>query len=949
MGLYSKIFGTYSERQIKKQTGIIDRIESLADTYKALTDSEMAERTLKFKESLAAGQTLDDILPDAFALVREASDRVLSKRPFRVQLIGGLLLHQGRIAEMKTGEGKTLVAVMPSYLNALTGKGVHIVTVNEYLARVGAEEMGRVYEYLGLSTGLVVHDQSRKEKQIAYGCDITYGTNNEFGFDYLRDNMVTYKENLVQRGHNFAIVDEVDSILIDEARTPLIISGQGNKSNELYDQAEKFARSLRCFVIKELDSKSNNEEIDADYIVDEKAKSTTLTASGIQKAEAFFGIDNLSDPDNAEISHHIYQAIRAHGIMKRDIDYVIKDDEVLIVDSFTGRIMPGRRYSDGLHQAIEAKERVQIQKENRTIATITFQNYFRMYDKLSGMTGTALSEEEEFREIYSLDVVEVPTNKPMIRLDHPDTVYKSKAGKDRAIIRQITECHEKGQPVLVGTVSVEKSEELSKKLKAAGIPHTVLNAKHHEREADIVAQAGKYGAVTISTNMAGRGTDILLGGNAEYLAKAEMRRLEYDEEIITLATGSLQNISEEALAAREVYRELYKKYQDEIRPEAEKVCAAGGLFVIGTERHESRRIDNQLRGRSGRQGDPGESRFFLSLEDDLMRLFGSERIIGMIERLGLDDDTPIGEKLLSNSIEGAQKRLEGDNFARRKHVIAYDDVMNQQREIIYKQRSDVLHGESIRDKITAMIENTVNATVDAYLHEDDTSAWDIEGLRAKYRGLITTDDDFEDISADPNKAREEIRETLMERAMNLYTHKETEVFGEDVMREVEKAVLLRNVDVKWMDHLEDMDHLMNSIGLQAYAQRNPINEYRIQGADLFDEMVEQIRDDTVRGVLSAVPRESVTQRVEVARPVSAGFMGSTAGRRRAPIAPAAPATPPKGPVAAAPGANGQNPMAPRLNTVVRKEVKVGRNDPCPCGSGKKYKKCCGSAAGDGEE
>ena len=919
MGLYSKIFGTYSDRQIKKQMGVINRIEELADTYAALSDAEMAERTLKFKEQIAGGTDLDTILPDAYALVRESADRVLGKRPFKVQLICGLLLHQGRIAEMKTGEGKTLVAVLPSYLNALTGKGVHIVTVNEYLARVGCEEMGRVHEYLGLSTGLVVHDQSRSEKQTAYRCDITYGTNNEFGFDYLRDNMVTYKENLVQRGHNFAIVDEVDSILIDEARTPLIISGQGTKTNDLYDRAEKFARSLRCFVIKELDNKELNDDIDADYIVDEKAKSTTLTAAGIKKAEEFFELDNLSDPDNAEISHHIYQAIRAHGIMKRDIDYVLKDDQVLIVDSFTGRIMPGRRYSDGLHQAIEAKENVQIQKENRTIATITFQNYFRMYDKLSGMTGTALSEEDEFREIYNLDVVEVPTNKPMIRVDHHDVVYKSKAGKDRAIIEQIRTCHEKGQPVLVGTVSVEKSEELSAKLKACGIKHTVLNAKHHEREADIVAQAGKLSAVTISTNMAGRGTDILLGGNAEYLAKAEMRRMEYPEEIITVAAGSLQNIDEEALAAREVYRDLYKKYQDEIRPEAQKVCEAGGLFVIGTERHESRRIDNQLRGRSGRQGDPGESRFFLSLEDDLMRLFGSERIIGIVERLGLDDDTPIGEKLLSNSIENAQKHLEGENFNRRKNVLAYDDVMNQQRKIIYKQRSDVLEGESVKEKIRAMMENTINDSVDSFLHSDDISMWDLEGLREKYRGLLTADGDFEDLHGGASESREAIREELLSRAHKVYEHKEKEVFGEATMREVEKAILLRNVDVKWMDHLEDMDNLMNSIGLQAYAQRNPINEYRIQGADLFDEMIAQIRDDTVRGILSVVPRESVTKRVEVARPVSAGFVG---GPQKA----AQPKTAPRG--------------------VVTKAQKVGRNDPCPCGSGKKYKKCCGSGIDD---
>ena len=918
MGLYSKIFGTYSERQIKKQIQRINMTEQLASTYAKLSDAEMAERTLKFKKEIADGKELDAILPDAFALVREAADRVLGKRPFKVQLICGLLLHQGRIAEMKTGEGKTLVAVLPSYLNALTGKGVHIVTVNDYLARIGCEEMGRVHEYLGLSTGLVVHDQSRAQKQAAYNCDITYGTNNEFGFDYLRDNMVTYRENLVQRGHNFAIVDEVDSILIDEARTPLIISGQGEKTDELYDQAEKLCRTMKVFVIKELDSKELNDDIDADYIVDEKARSTTLTAAGVEKAERFFGIDNLSDPANADISHHIYQAIRAHGIMKRDIDYVVKNDEVLIVDSFTGRIMPGRRYSDGLHQAIEAKENVQIQKENRTIATITFQNYFRMYTKLSGMTGTALTEETEFREIYNLDVVEVPTNKPMIRVDHPDVVYKTKNGKDKAIIEQIKKCHEKGQPVLVGTVSIEKSEALSGKLKACGIKHTVLNAKHHELEAEIVAQAGKLGAVTISTNMAGRGTDILLGGNAEHLAKAEMRKQGYDEEIIGKAVGSLQDVPEDVLAAREVYRELFKKFQDSIKPEAEQVCNAGGLFVIGTERHESRRIDNQLRGRSGRQGDPGESRFFLSLEDDLMRLFGSERIIGLVDRLGLKEDEPIDAKILSNSIENAQKHLEGENFNRRKNVLEYDDVMNQQRTIIYNQRKEVLDGKDLKDKIEHMISSTVSDSVNAFLSGDDKSMWDIESLKQKYLGLICTEEDFElnDESADAQ--RKEIEETLLDRAMKLYRDKEQNVFGEEQMREVERAILLRNVDIKWMDHLEAMDSLMESVGLQAYAQRKPIAEYRIQGADLFDEMITMIRDDTVRMILSVVPKSTQVKRVEVARPVRSGFMGQ-------------------------PGAK----PIPAKPMPLRSEKKVGRNDPCPCGSGKKYKNCCGANTADG--
>ncbi len=911
MSLFTKIFGTYSDHQIKKIVPIVDKIDSLSDKYKAMTDAEMKECTDAFREQLRGGATLDDILPEAYALVREASDRVLGKRPFRVQLMCAILLHQGRVAEMKTGEGKTLVAVLPSYLNALEGKGVHVVTVNEYLAKMGQEEMGRVHEFLGLTTGLIIHDQTKKEKQAAYNCDITYGTNNEFGFDYLRDNMVTYKENLSQRGHNFAIVDEVDSILIDEARTPLIISGHGNKTDELYTRADALVRKMSRFVIKELDTKEENDHIEQDFIVDEKARSCTLTANGIKKSEEFFGIENLSDPENAKISHHIYQALKAYGIMKLDTDYVVKDNEVLIVDSFTGRIMPGRRYSDGLHQAIEAKEGVKIQRENRTIATITFQNYFRMYNKLSGMTGTALSEENEFREIYNLDVVEVPTNKPMIRVDHSDIVYTTVAGKDRAIINQIKACHEKGQPVLVGTVSVEKSEALSKKLKAQGIPHNVLNAKYHEKEAEIVAQAGKFGAVTISTNMAGRGTDILLGGNAEFLAKCEMRREGYEEETIMLATGSSQSVSEEVFAAREHYRELYNKYQDEIRPEADKVREAGGLFVIGTERHDARRIDNQLRGRSGRQGDPGESRFFLSLQDDLMRLFGSERIIGMVSRLGMGEDDPIDAKILSNSIESAQKRLEDDHFQRRKNVLAYDDVMNQQRTVIYKERQQVLEGGSLRDKMVGMIEGTVGDSVGQFLHEDDTALWDVAALRDKYKGLLCTDDDFTDISGDPAEVRESIRSELLSRAMKMYNEKEQELFGEENFREVERIVLLKNVDTKWMDHLEAMDSLMETIGLQAYAQRNPISEYRIWGADLFDEMITMIRDDTVRMLLSVVPKEQL-KREEVAKPVSEGFAGAGDGTLK------------KKPV------------------VKKAAEKVGRNDPCPCGSGKKYKKCCGA-------
>ncbi len=910
MGLISQVFGTYSDRQIKKIMPLVKQINSLGDKYKNMSDSDMRSQTDIFKKRLATGETLDDILPEAYACIREASDRILGKRPFDVQLMGGILLHQGRITEMKTGEGKTMVAALPSYLNALTGNGVHVVTVNEYLARLGCEEMGRIHEYLGLTTGLIVARQKKDAKQAAYNCDITYGTNNEFGFDYLRDNMVTYKENRVQRGHNFAIVDEVDSILIDEARTPLIISGQGSDVDMLYDMADRFVRTLTKEVIKELDAKEDHDDSKADYIVDEKARTTTMTASGIAKAEKYFGIQNYSDPENADITHHIYQALKAHGIMHRDTDYVVKDDEVLIVDSFTGRIMPGRRFSDGLHQALEAKEGVKIQKENRTIATITLQNYFRMYHKLSGMTGTALSEENEFREIYNLDVVEVPTNRPMIRKDWPDVVYRTKAGKDRAIIEQIKTCHAKGQPVLVGTVSVEKSENLSKKLKGAGIPHTVLNAKYHEMEADIVAQAGKFGAVTISTNMAGRGTDIMLGGNAEYLAKAEMRKEGYEESMIALATGSAQNVSEEVFAARDHYRELYKKYQEVIKPEADKVKAAGGLFVIGTERHESRRIDNQLRGRAGRQGDPGESRFYLSFEDDLMRLFGSDRISAMVERLGLDEDTPIDAKILSGSIESAQKKLEDQNFNRRKNVLSYDDVMNQQRTVIYNQRNEVLDNADLKDKIHSMIEGTLDDAVDAYLHEDNIEQWDIEGLKAKYMGLLCTTDDFKDIGSDLAAARENIRKTLKDRANELYAKKE-EVFGSDKMREIERIVLLQNVDKKWMDHLESMDSLMEMIGLQAYAQRNPISEYRLVGADLFDEMITNIRDDTARMIMSVMPKPQVElKRVEVAKPVAANYSDSSPKQVNKPI--------------------------------VNKVQKVGRNDPCPCGSGKKFKKCCGA-------
>ena len=909
MGLITKIFGTYSQRQIKKIIPTVDAIENLADRYRAMSDEELRSMTDVLKKRLADGETTDDILTDAFAVIREADDRVLGKRPFRVQLMGGIILHQGRIAEMKTGEGKTLVATLPAYLNALTGEGVHIVTVNEYLAGLGAEEMGRVYGFLGLTTGLIVHDQTKEEKQKAYNADITYGTNNEFGFDYLRDNMVIYKERLTQRGHAFAIVDEVDSILIDEARTPLIISGEGDKSTDLYDRADAFVRTLRQFRIKEIDSKESTDTLDADYIVDEKAKTAVLTEAGVKKAEQFFNIENLSDPENTTLSHHINQAIKAHGVMMKDVDYVNKDGQIIIVDSFTGRMMFGRRYSDGLHQAIEAKEHVKIEKETKTLATITFQNYFRMYKKLSGMTGTALTEENEFREIYNLDVVEIPTNKPMIRIDHHDVVYKNKKGKYDAIINQVIECHEKGQPVLVGTVSIEKSEELSKLLRREGIKHTVLNAKYHEKEAEIVAGAGKYGTVTISTNMAGRGTDIMLGGNPEFMAKQDMLKQGYDEDVVGLAIGSSTSVSEEVLAARKVFRELFDRYKREIEPEAEKIKAAGGLFIIGTERHESRRIDNQLRGRSGRQGDPGESRFFLSLDDDLMRLFGSERILGMVERLGLEDDQPIEARILSNSIENAQKQLEDNNFARRKNVLSYDDVMNQQRTVIYKQRREVLDGCDLHDKMTDMITTVVDDEVNLCVNPEAPNDWKFDELRNYFLGTLCSDGDFrytdEELS---NVVPDDIKEELEKRAEALYAEKE-KIFGTEQMREIERVLLLRNVDEKWMDHLEAMEDLKGSVGLNAYAQRNPISEYRIAAADMFDAMIASIREDTVRMLLSVQPRRQEIKRVEVAKVTGASFEGA-------------------GPIKKKP-------------VVLKKAQKVGRNDPCPCGSGKKYKKCCG--------
>ena len=915
MGLFAKIFGTYSDHQVKKLKVIADKIDALAPKYEAMDDATLRVQTAVLKERLAAGETLDDILPDAFAVVREADWRVLGKRPFYVQLIGGIILHQGRIAEMKTGEGKTLVATMPAYLNALTGKGVHIVTVNDYLARRDSEEMGRVYEYLGLKTGLVVHGQMPDEKHAAYDADITYGTNNEFGFDYLRDNMVVYKSQMVQRGHNFAIVDEVDSILIDEARTPLIISGEGEKSTELYTLADNFARTLKKKVIKETDDKQDTEEVadDADYIVDEKAKTVVLTAAGVAKAEKFFNLEDYADAENSTIAHHVNQAIRAHGIMKRDVDYVVKDGEVIIVDAFTGRLMPGRRYNNGLHQAIEAKEHVDVEKESKTLASITFQNYFRLYTKLSGMTGTALTEETEFREIYNLDVVAVPTNRPMIRIDYPDAVYKSRAGKYRAIVQKILECHEKGQPILIGTVSIEKSEELSAELKKNGIAHVVLNAKNHEREAEIVAQAGKFGAVTISTNMAGRGTDIMLGGNPEYLAKSEMRKMGIEEDLIALSTGSSVTEDEAVLEARRTFAALNEKYKEAIKPEADKVRAAGGLFILGTERHESRRIDNQLRGRSGRQGDPGMSKFYISLEDDLMRLFGGDRLYNMVDRLGLDEDTPIDAKILSDNIESAQKRIEDQNFNRRKYVLTYDDVLNQQREVIYKQRRDVLEGKDLGGMIREWIGSVMEEKVLSYL-DHDTDTYNYDALLSSVVGAVLHNEYTEEqIRAMDEQALAKAAEDC---AMKLYASREALWQSVNIdMREIERTLLLRSVDEKWMDHLDAMDELKNSIGLNAYAQRNPVTEYRLVGADMFDNMIADIKETTVLRILSAVPRrEAPIERKQVAKPLVEGFAGGKMPTR-------APA---------------------------KKAAKVGRNDLCPCGSGKKYKKCCGRNENGGE-
>ena len=905
MGLITKIFGTYSQRELKSIYPIADKIEALADEYKALTDTQLQAKTPEFKERLANGETLDDLLPEAFATVREAADRVLGLRPYRVQLIGGIVLHQGRIAEMKTGEGKTLVATLPSYLNALTGRGVHIVTVNDYLAKRDSEWMGKVHRFLGLSVGLIVHDLSKEERQAAYNADITYGTNNEMGFDYLRDNMAIYKNEQVQRGHNFAIVDEVDSILIDEARTPLIISGMGDKSTQLYDMAESLVARMKKYVVAEVDSKEEEaEDIDADYVVDEKAKTATLTARGIAKAEEFFNLENLSDPENSTIAHHINQAIKAHGVMKRDVDYVIKDGEIIIVDEFPGRLMFGRRYSEGLHQAIEAKEHVSVQRESKTLATITFQNYFRLYQKLSGMTGTALTEEEEFATIYKLDIVEIPTNRPNQRHDHHDVVYKTEAGKYRAVIQQIKDCHAKGQPVLVGTISIEKSEYLSKLLKREGVPHTVLNAKHHEREAEIVAQAGKFGAVTISTNMAGRGTDIMLGGNAEYMALSDLRKQGLPDELVAEANSYAETENPEILAVRESYKQLLAQHKAEIAEEAARVREAGGLFIVGTERHESRRIDNQLRGRAGRQGDPGETRFYLSLEDDIMRLFGSERIMNMMNSLGIDEDTPIDAKMLSNAIENAQKNVESRNFQMRKNVLEYDDVMNTQRQVIYEQRQKVLDGEDLSSTIEGMIHYVIDTEVeDAFAgadHCDDPEK--LAQINAKFEGVYYPKGAF---APQPGLSRDEAKEQLYPLFRQTYAAREQE-FGAERMREIERIILLRVVDEYWMDNIDAMEDLKQGIRLRAYGQTDPVVAYKREGFAMFDGMINAIREETVRRLyLFRLRTEEDIRRKQVAKITATGGAADKTVK--------------------------QQPV---------KKIKIGANDPCPCGSGKKYKYCC---------
>ncbi len=904
MGLFTKLFGTRSEREVKKLLPTVERIEALGAQMKELTDEQLRAKTDEFRSRYRAGETLDELLPEAFAVCREAADRVLGMRPYRVQLIGGIVLHQGRIAEMKTGEGKTLVAVLPAYLNALSGEGVHIVTVNDYLAKRDAEWMGKVHRFLGLNVGLIVHDLEPAQRREAYAADITYGTNNELGFDYLRDNMALYQRDMVQRGHNFVIVDEVDSILIDEARTPLIISGKGEESTQLYELADRFVAGLRKKVFATTDEKAElDDAADYDYYVEEKSRTASLTASGIAKAEKYFNVENLADVENTTVMHHIDIAMRARGVMKRDIDYVVKDGQVIIVDEFTGRLMYGRRYNEGLHQAIEAKEGVSVASESKTLATITFQNYFRMYRKLSGMTGTALTEEEEFSAIYGLDIVEIPTNKPVVRIDHHDLIYKTEAGKFRAVIEQIKQCHEKGQPVLVGTISIEKSEQLSKLLRREGVPHTVLNAKHHEKEAEIVAQAGKFGAVTISTNMAGRGTDIVLGGNAEYLALNDLRKRGTPDELLAEANSYAETDAPEILEIREEFKRLLAKYKSEIAEEADRVRTAGGLFIVGTERHESRRIDNQLRGRSGRQGDPGESRFYLSLQDDVMRLFGSERVMNLMESLGVDEDTPIDAKILSGAIENAQRTVESRNFQIRKNVLEYDDVMNTQRKVIYEQRRKVLDGEDLSATIEGMMKYVVDSEIEnAYgsaEHLQESSQ--LDGVLTKFEGIYFAKGAFR---PDPSMTKEQAKQTLLELLRENYSRREAE-FGSEMMREIERIILLRVVDEYWMDNIDAMEELKQGIRLRAYGQTDPVVAYKREGFEMFDGMINAIREETVRRLFlvrlrpnEEVRRKQVATITDTAAPEKAV--------RKQPV----------------------------------KKIKIGANDPCPCGSGKKYKNCC---------
>ncbi len=913
MGLFN-FFGNYSKKELKKIDPLVKKINALEPDFQKLSDEELRNKTEEFKKRYAEGESLDSILPEAFAAVREASVRVLGMRHYDCQLIGGIILHQGRIAEMKTGEGKTLVATLPCYLNAITGKGVHVVTVNEYLARRDSEWMGKLYRFMGLSVGIIAHDMQNKERRAAYAADITYGTNNEFGFDYLRDNMVIYKENMVQRGHAFAIVDEVDSILIDEARTPLIISGHGEQSDDMYKKASDFVRRLRCLRVKELDSKESTDGVAEDYIVEEKSKNAVLTKTGIEKVQRIFNVENYADPENVELQHYINQALKAHGTMQRDVDYVVKDGEVIIVDEFTGRLMYGRRFSNGLHQSIEAKEGVKIENESKTLATITFQNYFRIYTKLSGMTGTALTEEDEFKEIYALDVIEIPTNKPMVRIDNNDKIYKTEMGKYKAAVAKIKECHEKGQPVLVGTVTIEKSELLSSILKKEGIKHNVLNAKYHEKEAAIVAQAGKKNAVTIATNMAGRGTDIVLGGNAEFLAKAQMEKEGFEHDLIVEATGKADTTDENILNARARYEELYSKFKLEVDAEAEEVKAAGGLCIIGTERHESRRIDNQLRGRSGRQGDVGESTFFLSLEDDLLRLFGGERVSHIAEMMNLPEDEAIDAKMLSNAIENAQKKVESTNFQRRKRVLEYDDVNNEQRKIIYEQRRRVLDGEDLKATIQKMLDDVITNAEAQFMADELPDNWDFDGLRQRFLGIFLGKDDFHYSGTDFDKIkRKDIDAFLRNRAKEAYERSE-EANTPEKMRELERVVLLKTVDKYWMEHIDAMDDLRQGVALRAYSQRDPVLEYKFESADMFDEMINMIKFETVRNCICLrIVRPEMIQRKAVARPVDPATTAGMGGGPKHPIE-------------------------------KKSTEKVGRNDPCPCGSGKKYKKCCGASA-----